>query len=57
MPGTKQVIVACSSPGMGSSSCQIVGEIIADLATDGGTSHPIALFDPLRFTPTGEGLW
>jgi sarcosine oxidase len=27
----------------------VVGEILADLATAGGTEHPIALFDPRRF--------
>jgi sarcosine oxidase len=27
----------------------VVGEILADLATDGSTRHPIALFDPARF--------
>jgi hypothetical protein len=26
-----------------------VGEILADLAIDGGTEAPIALFDPKRF--------
>ena len=26
----------------------IVGEILADLVTDGATRHPIALFDPAR---------
>jgi hypothetical protein len=27
----------------------VVEEILADLATSGSTSHPIALFDPRRF--------
>ncbi len=56
-PGHEQVIVACGFSGHGFKFVPVVGEILADLASDGGTSHPIGLFDPLRFTPAGEGLW
>jgi sarcosine oxidase len=51
-PGHEQVIVACGFSGHGFKFVPVVGEIIADLATDGGTSHPIALFDPRRLAPS-----
>jgi sarcosine oxidase len=47
-PAHEQVIVACGFSGHGFKFVPVVGEIVADLATDGGTSHPIALFDPRR---------
>ena len=37
-----------ASPATASSSCPVVGEILADLATTGHTAHPIDLFDPRR---------
>lgn len=40
--------VACGFSGHGFKFVPVVGEILADLATDGTTKHPIALFDPLR---------
>jgi hypothetical protein len=30
----------------------VVGEVLADLVTEGRTSHPIYLFDPARLTGT-----
>jgi sarcosine oxidase len=30
----------------------VVGEILADLAIDGVTDHPISLFDPKRLVTT-----
>ena len=54
-PGHEQVIVACGFSGHGFKFVPVVGEIIADLATDGGTSHPIALFDPRRLAPSAPG--
>ncbi|MER5767091.1 N-methyl-L-tryptophan oxidase [Streptomyces sp. NPDC001985] len=44
------VVVACGFSGHGFKFVPVVGEILADLATDGTTRHPIALFDPGRFT-------
>lgn len=44
------MIVACGFSGHGFKFVPVVGEILADLAADGGTSHPIALFDPRRLT-------
>jgi sarcosine oxidase len=43
--------VAIASPcsGHGYKFAGVVGEILADLATDGATRHQIALFDPGRF--------
>jgi glycine/D-amino acid oxidase-like deaminating enzyme len=47
-PDHTQVTVACGFSGHGFKFVPVVGEILADLATDGGTAHPIALFDPRR---------
>jgi sarcosine oxidase len=44
-----QVTVACGFSGHGFKFVPVVGEILADLTVDGGTRHPIALFDPQRF--------
>nr|WP_269218784.1 N-methyl-L-tryptophan oxidase [Streptomyces clavuligerus] len=41
--------VACGFSGHGFKFVTVVGEILADLALDGTTRHPIALFDPGRF--------
>jgi sarcosine oxidase len=30
----------------------VVGEILADLAIDGATRHPVSLFDPKRLVTT-----
>ncbi|MER7044635.1 N-methyl-L-tryptophan oxidase [Streptomyces jumonjinensis] len=43
--------VACGFSGHGFKFVPVVGEILADLALDGTTSHPISLFDPGRGTP------
>ncbi|MFE0024627.1 N-methyl-L-tryptophan oxidase [Amycolatopsis sp. NPDC059021] len=48
-PGQDRVTVACGFSGHGFKFVPVVGEILADLVVDGGTSHPIALFDPARF--------
>ncbi|HUQ60883.1 N-methyl-L-tryptophan oxidase [Lentzea sp.] len=47
-PGHDDVTVACGFSGHGFKFVPVVGEILADLATDGATRHPIALFDPAR---------
>ena len=46
------MIVACGFSGHGFKFVPVVGEILADLAAGGGTSHPIALFDPRRLMPS-----
>jgi sarcosine oxidase len=45
------VTVACGFSGHGFKFTPVVGEICADLALDGGTRHPIELFDPHRLAP------
>jgi len=47
-PGHEQVTVACGFSGHGFKFVPVVGEILADLAVDGSTRHPIELFDPRR---------
>jgi sarcosine oxidase len=48
-PGDENVVVACGFSGHGFKFVPVVGEVLADLALDGSTRHPIGLFDPLRF--------
>jgi sarcosine oxidase len=49
-PGHAAVTVACGFSGHGFKFVPVVGEILADLAGTGTTRHPIALFDPRRFS-------
>ncbi len=50
LPGSDGVVtVAAGFSGHGFKFAPVVGEILADLAVDGGTEAPIALFDPTRF--------
>ena len=50
LPGTDgRVSVAAGFSGHGFKFLPVVGEILADLAIDGATDAPIALFDPSRF--------
>jgi sarcosine oxidase len=49
-----QVTVACGFSGHGFKFTPVIGEILADLAIDGATRHPIALFDPRRLDETLE---
>ncbi|WP_296103642.1 N-methyl-L-tryptophan oxidase [uncultured Corynebacterium sp.] len=44
------IIIACGFSGHGFKFVPVIGEVLADLAIDGRTDHPIELFDPLRFT-------
>jgi sarcosine oxidase len=44
-----RVSVAAGFSGHGFKFTPVVGEILADLALDGGTNAPIGLFDPARF--------
>jgi sarcosine oxidase len=47
-PEHPQVTVACGFSGHGYKFCSVVGEILADLANEGSTRHPIELFSPAR---------
>lgn len=47
-PEHPRVVVACGFSGHGFKFVPVVGEILADLAIDGATAHPIDLFDPRR---------
>ena len=50
-PNHPQVVVASPCSGHGYKFATVVGEILADLAIDGTTRHPIDLFAPTRFGP------
>jgi sarcosine oxidase len=50
-PAQANVVLASPCSGHGYKFASVVGEILADLALDGSTRHPIALFDPRRFAP------
>jgi sarcosine oxidase len=52
-PAHERVTVACGFSGHGFKFVPVVGEILADLALDGATGHPIGLFDPERRTGAG----
>jgi sarcosine oxidase len=45
----ESVTVACGFSGHGFTFVPVVGELLADLALTGSTTHPIGLFDPARF--------
>ena len=61
LPGMPGIIVASPCSGHGFKFSPAIGEILADLATRGETSHDIARFSPDRFarskpfTRTGQG--
>lgn len=48
-PTLANCTVACGFSGHGFKFASVVGEVLADLATAGATSHPIGLFDPGRW--------
>ncbi len=48
-PASPNVAVAAGFSGHGFKFVGVVGEILAELVTEGTTRHPIALFDPARF--------
>jgi sarcosine oxidase len=50
LPGTPRVAIAAGFSGHGFKFCSVVGEILADLALEGGTRHDISLF-PLARLP------
>ncbi len=49
-PEHAQVIIASPCSGHGYKFASVIGEILADLAVEGMTRHPIELFSPDRFT-------
>ncbi|MDZ4718358.1 MAG: N-methyl-L-tryptophan oxidase [Roseiflexaceae bacterium] len=49
-PHHENVVIASPCSGHGYKFCSVVGEILADLAIDRTTRHPIGLFDPARFS-------
>jgi sarcosine oxidase len=51
-PDADHITVACGFSGHGFKFVPVVGEILADLAVDGATGHPISLFDPARLVTT-----
>jgi sarcosine oxidase len=48
-PDHTNVVIASPCSGHGYKFASVIGEILADLAIDGATRRPIALFSPLRF--------
>lgn len=48
-PDWPNVTIASPCSGHGYKFASVIGEILADLAIDGTTRHPIDLFDPRRF--------
>jgi sarcosine oxidase len=47
-PESSRIVIASPCSGHGFKFATVIGEALADLATTGGTSLPIGLFDPLR---------
>ena len=54
-PGLPQVSIAAGFSGHGFKFCSVVGEIMADLATQGDTGHDLGLFKAGRFTAPFAG--
>jgi sarcosine oxidase len=54
-PEYPQVAIAAGFSGHGYKFCSVVGEILADLATNGETDHPIDLFSPARLVGAERG--
>ncbi len=48
-PASRQVTLACGFSGHGFKFASVIGEILADLAREQATAHPIALFRIRRF--------
>ena len=47
-PDHPQVVIAAGFSGHGYKFCSVIGEILADLAVEGETPHPVDLFSPAR---------
>ncbi len=54
-PDYPQISIAAGFSGHGYKFCSVVGEILADLATEGRTEHPIDLFSPARLMNAASG--
>jgi sarcosine oxidase len=54
-PDHPHVSIAAGFSGHGYKFCSAVGEILADLAIEGKTEHPIDLFSPARLTNAASG--
>jgi sarcosine oxidase len=54
-PHYPQVAIAAGFSGHGYKFCSVVGEILADLVTEGETLLPIDLFSPARLVGTARG--
>jgi sarcosine oxidase len=54
-PDHPHISIAAGFSGHGYKFCSVVGEILADLATEGKTEHPIDLFSPARLTNAASG--
>ncbi len=54
-PHYPQVVLACGFSGHGYKFCGVVGEVLADLITEGATSHPVDLFSPTRLSASRDG--
>jgi sarcosine oxidase len=52
-PDHPQVAIAAGFSGHGFKFCGVVGEILADLVTEGEADHPIGLFSPTRLATGG----
>ncbi len=52
-PNHPQVAIACGFSGHGYKFCGVVGEMLADLTTEGSTRHPIDIFAPGRLGVRG----
>ena len=48
-PAHEQVVFGCGFSGRGYKFASVVGEILADLAVDGGTRHDIGFLSAQRF--------
>jgi sarcosine oxidase len=53
-PRHDAVVIASPCSGHGYKFASVMGEVLADLAMHGTTSHPIALFDPQRFSRASQ---
>ena len=58
-PFQSGVVLACGFSGHGFKFAPVIGEILADLAIEGRTSHPIDFISLKRFTPSGapQHVW
>lgn len=54
-PEQDRVSIACGFSGHGFKFAPVMGEVLADLALDGRTEHPIGLFDPKRLLGASSG--